>query len=115
LAAGRPAVAYARGGAPEIVSDGVTGFLFMEQTVQAIGAGMLRALNEPLDPAALVRSARRFDAAIFDAAIRDLVEEALAERRFARPSTQQPSVDRRAAATVTDGPQQAPTRRDAAW
>ena len=75
-AAGRPPVAFGVGGATDIVRDGETGFLFGEQTVEAVGGAMLRALHEPLDPDALVRSARRFDAAAFDAAIRGLVDEA---------------------------------------
>ncbi len=80
-AAGRPPIAFAAGGSAEIVRDGRTGFLFAEQTVASVGAAMLRALREPIDPQALVRSAGRFDARIFDAAIRELVAEALAEER----------------------------------
>ena len=82
-AAGRPPIAFAGGGSPEIVRDGQTGFLFAEQTVAAVGAAMQRALREPIDPQALVRSAGRFDAKLFDAAIRSLVAEALVEGRRA--------------------------------
>jgi glycosyltransferase involved in cell wall biosynthesis len=66
-AAGRPAVAFARGGALEIVDDAETGFLVPEQTADALAAGMERALVTELDPAELVRSARRFDRSVFDA------------------------------------------------
>ena len=79
-AAGRPPVAIAAGGAPEIVRDGVTGFLIPEQSTEAIAAAMLRAQQNPLDPAALVASARRFDVAVFDAAIYALVDEVFAAR-----------------------------------
>ena len=74
-AAGRPPVALAAGGAPEIIRDGATGFLATEQTAAAIGAAMLRSQREELDPAALVASAQRFDVAVFDSAIRALVDE----------------------------------------
>ena len=77
-AAGCPPIAFARGGSLEIVRDGETGFLFHEQTPGALAAAMRRALAEPIPAAALVASARRFDAAHFDAAIRAAVAEALA-------------------------------------
>jgi glycosyltransferase involved in cell wall biosynthesis len=82
-AAGRPPIAFAAGGSPEIVRDGRTGFLFTDQSVAAIGEAMLRALREPIDPLALVESARRFDAKIFDAGMRELVAEAHADERIA--------------------------------
>ena len=66
-AAGRPPVAFARGGAVEIIVDGVTGFLFDEASVEAVAAAMIRARETELDPEALVRSARRFDRVRFDA------------------------------------------------
>jgi glycosyltransferase involved in cell wall biosynthesis len=72
-AAGRPPVAFAQGGALEIIDDGETGFLFLEPTVESIAAGMRRASDVPLEPDALVRSADRFARARFDAAFMDLV------------------------------------------
>lgn len=82
-AAGRPPIAFAAGGSTEIIRDGWNGFLVKEQTVGAFGAGMLRALHEPLDPDRLVKSAARFGAQSFDAALRDLVAEVLATGRIA--------------------------------
>jgi glycosyltransferase involved in cell wall biosynthesis len=62
-ACGKPAVAFGRGGAAEIVDHGVTGILFQDQTVESL----LNALEE-------------FDRTSFDAsAIR------LSALRFARP------------------------------
>jgi glycosyltransferase involved in cell wall biosynthesis len=66
-AAGRPPVAFARGGALEIVRDGETGFLFDEPTAGSVAEAMRRAIATDLDTDALVRSARRFDRARFDA------------------------------------------------
>jgi glycosyltransferase involved in cell wall biosynthesis len=77
-AAGRPPVAFARGGALEIVADGVSGILVAEQTPEAFAAAMERARAEPLPTGPLVASARRFDRALFDQAIREAVAGALA-------------------------------------
>jgi glycosyltransferase involved in cell wall biosynthesis len=80
-AAGRPPIALAAGGTSEIVRDGETGFLFTERTPAAVGSAMLRALQEEVDPVALVASAQRFDVSLFDRALHELVGLALAERR----------------------------------
>jgi len=74
-AAGRPPVAFAAGGAPEIIEDGRTGFLAAEQTPEAFAAAMLRARREPPDPAVLVASARRFDRAAFESSFRAVIAE----------------------------------------
>jgi glycosyltransferase involved in cell wall biosynthesis len=74
-AAGRPAIAFAAGGALEIVEDGRTGFLAPEQTVESFADAMLRAQAIVLDPAALAASARRFDRPVFAAAIRAVVAD----------------------------------------
>jgi len=66
-AAGRPPVAFARGGALEIILDGETGFLFAEPTGASLAEAMRRAMATDLDTDALIRSARRFDRARFDA------------------------------------------------
>lgn len=42
LASGCPVIAYAQGGAADIVEDGVTGVLFKEQTIEGMMAGILR-------------------------------------------------------------------------
>jgi glycosyltransferase involved in cell wall biosynthesis len=72
-ASGRPPVAFAAGGALEIVEDAVTGYLFAEQTPEALAEAMLRARDGRVDAADLVESARRFDVPLFferlDAAI----------------------------------------------
>jgi glycosyltransferase involved in cell wall biosynthesis len=85
-AAGRPPVALDAGGAPEIIRDGVTGFLACEQSAAAIGAAMLRSQREELDTAALVASAQRFDVAVFDSSIRALVDEVLNARARSLPA-----------------------------
>ena len=61
LAAGRPVVALAGGGALDIVEDGANGVLFQEPDEQALGAALERVGRLRFEPAALQESARRFD------------------------------------------------------
>jgi glycosyltransferase involved in cell wall biosynthesis len=83
-AAGRPVVAYARGGALETVVDGVTGVLFEEQTVDSLADAILRLEALEIDPAHCRRNAERFDAQEFRRRVRAAIERersrALAER-----------------------------------
>jgi glycosyltransferase involved in cell wall biosynthesis len=65
LAAGRPVIAYAGGGALDIVQDGVNGVLFHEQTPRALQAALERFQTLHFDPQAIRRSAEKFDAAVF--------------------------------------------------
>ena len=85
-AAGRPPIAFAAGGALEIVRDGVTGFLFADAGVEALIEAMRRARETSLEPAALVESARRFDRVRFDAEFGALVARAIADRALADPA-----------------------------
>jgi len=57
FAAGRPVVAAATGSAPEIIRDGVTGFLVHPDDPDALEAALARALDGP-GPAAIVEAAR---------------------------------------------------------
>jgi len=65
LAAGRPVIAFAGGGALDIVQDGVNGVLFHEQTVEALSAALQRLTTMRFDPEVIRRSAEKFDAAVF--------------------------------------------------
>jgi len=64
-ASGRAPVAFAAGGALEIIEDGATGYLFDSQDPETIADAMLRAREAPLPVADLLASARRFDLAAF--------------------------------------------------
>jgi glycosyltransferase involved in cell wall biosynthesis len=59
-ACGRPVVAFARGGACEIVSDGITGILFEKQEVDSLCDAIERFEKIRFDPAAIRASALRF-------------------------------------------------------
>lgn len=82
MAAGRPVIAYAGGGALETVTHGKTGVLFPEKTV----ASLCEALDDferglySFDPVLLTREAERFSAARFKKEFREVIDACLAER-----------------------------------
>lgn len=80
-ASGRPPVAFATGGATEIVRDGVTGVLFGRQTPEALAEAMLRARDTAWDTDALLESAARFDTAKFLDALEAAIAGALPDNR----------------------------------
>ncbi len=65
LAAGRPIIAYAGGGALDIVQEGVNGVLFHEHTEAALGEAIERFSKIKFDSETIRRSAEKFDAAVF--------------------------------------------------
>jgi len=75
-ASGRPPIAFARGGAVEIVRDGETGFLFAEPSVASVVGALERASRSGVEAEALVESARRFDVPVFEAAMTDAIAAA---------------------------------------
>lgn len=77
-AAGRPVIAYGRGGATETVTDGVTGVHFHEQTPDALVAAIERFEDERFDPVGCRRNAERFSADAFRERIQDAIERAVA-------------------------------------
>jgi glycosyltransferase involved in cell wall biosynthesis len=73
MAAGKPVVALARGGATESVVDGVTGVLFSEPSPAALGAALDRLDHLTLEPSAARAQAELFDTHHFLAAWRALL------------------------------------------
>jgi glycosyltransferase involved in cell wall biosynthesis len=76
LAAGTPVIAYAKGGALDIVQDGETGVLFKQQTVESLIAAIKRFEGLKFSPATLHRKAKRFDKGLFDTKILKIVGDA---------------------------------------
>jgi glycosyltransferase involved in cell wall biosynthesis len=72
-ASGRPPIAFAGGGALDTVEDGETGFVFPEQTPEALMHAMRRATAEEIPIGSLRRSAERFSVAVFQKRMRELV------------------------------------------
>lgn len=85
-AAGRPVIAYGRGGAAETVVDGATGVLFEEQTAEAVVEAMLRADRISFDPAVCRRNAERFGNGVFRAQLKTAIERQLQEAAKVRPN-----------------------------
>ncbi len=81
LASGAPVVALGRGGAFEIVRDGIDGMLVSEPDPEAFAEAVLRVEQRKWDVEELRGSARRFDVSRFRDRIRAIVEEAHARGR----------------------------------
>jgi glycosyltransferase involved in cell wall biosynthesis len=82
LAAGKPVIAAAEGGAPDIVRSGDDGLLFDSPTVESLRGALDRfALMRPrFEPARLRARARRFDRAVFERRFLEVVENAWRDR-----------------------------------
>ncbi|HMH70044.1 MAG TPA: glycosyltransferase [Candidatus Saccharimonadales bacterium] len=76
LAAGTPVVAYAKGGALDIVQDGETGILFNEQSVDSLVAAIKRLDDYTFLPATLHRKSKRFAKSLFASKIQKVVSDA---------------------------------------
>lgn len=76
-AAGRPVVAYGRGGAEETVIDGATGVLFDEQSVESLCAAMLRLEQGRFVPADCRRNAERFASEHFRRRMEEIIQRQL--------------------------------------
>ena len=78
-AAGRPVIAFRRGGALDTVKEGLSGIFFDEQTPQALIEAVRRYRPEDFDPQAIRQHALSFDTRVFQDSIRRFVEEKFAE------------------------------------
>jgi glycosyltransferase involved in cell wall biosynthesis len=74
MAAGRPVIAYAGGGALDYVVEGETGLLFDQQRPQSLVEAIGRFDASTFDPARIRAHAARFDTRLFKARLRALVE-----------------------------------------
>ena len=73
MAAGKPVIAFGRGGATETVIDGVTGVLFSKQSTLGIAEAIERLDSIAIDHAAIREHARQFDRQAFFASWRALL------------------------------------------
>lgn len=81
MAAGRPVIAYAAGGALDTVIHGQTGWLFAEQTVADI-IGAVEAFDPAaIDTAAVREHALQFDTAVFKRQMTAFLEQKLEQKR----------------------------------
>jgi len=77
LAAGTPVIAYAKGGALDIIQDGETGVLFKNQTVKSLVDAMKKFETMSFLPATLHRKAKRFDKGFFRTKIQKIVSDSI--------------------------------------
>ena len=77
LAAGTPVIAYAKGGALDIVEDGVTGILFKDQSAAALAEAMKRFEAYSFLPATLHRKSKRFAKGLFATKIKKIVSDSV--------------------------------------
>lgn len=82
-AAGRPVIAYGRGGAAEILTEGVNGVLFDAQEVEAMEAAILRSETIAWDPGRIRVCAERFSTAAFERNYLAVVNSAIAQHASA--------------------------------
>jgi glycosyltransferase involved in cell wall biosynthesis len=89
MAAGRPVIAFGRGGATETVVDGLTGILFDNQTSADLSRAIARFEATNFEPRTIAMHARAFDTSRFKSQMQALVDVALSERRA--PDTRVPA------------------------
>lgn len=75
LASGTPVIAYAHGGALDIVDDCESGVLFKKQTVESIAEAITKAEKIIFLAGTLRRKAKRFDKSLFVTKIRKIVND----------------------------------------
>ncbi len=75
MAAGRPVIAYAGGGALDYVREGVTGLFFREQTPESLAEAVRRFDDSAFDPAAIRAHALKFDVSVFKAKLQASIHE----------------------------------------
>lgn len=76
-ACGTPVIAYGKGGARDIVQEGVTGLLFPEQTVESLIGAVRGFQATAIAPEACRTNAERFSESAFRAKMQAVVEKAL--------------------------------------
>ncbi len=81
MAAGRPVIAYAAGGALDTVIPGETGVLFTEQSVGAIIAAVEGFDVASISPKRICEHAEQFDSAVFRQKLAAFIDEKLADGR----------------------------------
>lgn len=80
MAAGRPVIAYAGGGALDYVVEGVTGTFFHEQTPESLVDAVRRFDARGFDPATIRAHAKQFDTDVFKSQILAFIQDQMRER-----------------------------------
>lgn len=80
MAAGRPVIAYGRGGALETVVDGVSGHFFNDLTVNSLKEAMARTDRTSFEPERIRQNAQRFSVAEFKTNFSRVMQEVVAKK-----------------------------------
>jgi len=80
-AAGKPVVAFAGGGALEIIEEGVTGILFRQQSADSVLDGIRRCDALESSPELIAERARRFSRKVFRSRLGDVLGDAMTRKR----------------------------------
>jgi glycosyltransferase involved in cell wall biosynthesis len=75
MAAGRPVIAYASGGALDTVIPGKTGLHFQDPTPESLISAIQRFDDLDFDPATIRCHAKKFDKSVFECKLREYVRE----------------------------------------
>ncbi|MFH1631799.1 MAG: glycosyltransferase [bacterium] len=75
MAAGRPVIAYRKGGAVETVIDGVTGVLFDSQCWEELAHTVIQFNHHQFDPVKIRKHAEKFSLAIFHKNMKNYVDD----------------------------------------
>ncbi len=75
LAAGLPVIAYKKGGALDIVEEGVTGIFFENQTVDSLITAIQKREVTEFSYNTLVQRSKRFDKLLFETKIRKIIAD----------------------------------------
>lgn len=84
MAAGRPVIAYGRGGLTDSVEPGVSGVFFQEQTVEALLAALEAAAALPWDREQIRARAARFRPQVFREAVTRVIDATLLAKGIRR-------------------------------
>jgi len=76
LASGRPVIAYHRGGALEIVTEGVNGTFFREQTWEDLAEVLIKFDHTQYNPEIIRQSSEKFSQTVFQQTIIHLIQKA---------------------------------------
>lgn len=79
MAAGRPVIAYAKGGALETVVEGVTGEFFRDQSAESLAEAVSRFDERRYDGTALCQHAEQYSRRVFKQRLGDFVASKLSE------------------------------------
>jgi glycosyltransferase involved in cell wall biosynthesis len=80
MAAGRPVIAYAGGGALDYVVEGVSGTFFNEQTPESLADAVRRFDAGIFDPATIRAHAQQFDTNVFKSKLLAFIQDQMRDR-----------------------------------